>query len=43
MVMDYDGVFDNIDVFGVQSGSDAFTTFLTNEVSGIFNQTLMEQ
>ena len=27
----YDGVFDNIDVFGVQSGSDAFTTFLTNE------------
>ena len=27
----YDGVFDNIDVFGVQSGSDSFTTFLTNE------------
>lgn len=27
----YAGVFDNIDVFGVQSGSDAFTTFLTNE------------
>ena len=27
----YDGVFDNIDVFGVQSGSDAFTVFLTNE------------
>ena len=27
----YTGVFDNIDVFGVQSGSDAFTTFLTNE------------
>ena len=27
----YDGVFDNIDVFGVQSGSAAFTTFLTNE------------
>ena len=23
--------FDNIDVFGLQSGSDAFTTFLTNE------------
>ena len=33
---DYDGVFDNIDVFGVQSGSDAFTTFLTNEGSSIF-------
>ena len=27
----YEGVFDNIDVFGVQSGSDSFTTFLTNE------------
>ena len=27
----YEGVFDNIDVFGVQSGSDAFTVFLTNE------------
>jgi hypothetical protein len=27
----YSGIFDNIDVFGVQSGSDAFTTFLTNE------------
>ena len=27
----YEGVFDNIDVFAVQSGSDAFTTFLTNE------------
>lgn len=27
----YDGIFDNIDVFGVQSGSDAFTSFLTNE------------
>jgi hypothetical protein len=27
----YEGVFDNIDVFGIQSGSDSFTTFLTNE------------
>ena len=27
----YQGVFDNIDVFAVQSGSDAFTVFLTNE------------
>ena len=27
----YDNVFDNTDVFGVQSGSDAFTVFLTNE------------
>jgi hypothetical protein len=27
----WNGVFDNIDVFGVQSGSDAFTVFLTNE------------
>jgi hypothetical protein len=27
----YEGVFDNIDVFAVQSGSDAFTVFLTNE------------
>ena len=27
----YDSVFDNTDVFGVQSGSDAFTVFLTNE------------
>ena len=24
-------MFDNIDVFAVQSGSDAFTVFLTNE------------
>jgi len=27
----YDDVFDNIDIFAVQSGSDAYTTFLTNE------------
>ena len=27
----YESVFDNIDVFAVQSGSDSYTTFLTNE------------